>query len=375
MEPLQDTNELEIAKFHEWISELCDPDSNIIQLYNERYFDLIKEEFHKKKSMNPLESEDGLEIILKYANKYNSYGEIVNTKGPFFIQPENSDAILEGILNKNGIPHGFCRVLSPDEDLDFYGCFVDGVLVGNCWKGLMGGSFMMSDNCEFIGENTVYLYPDCRTAIIGNFDDKSHLRSGQVTEIISVEKDQAFNPEPVFLAPDSNGPVFEYDLSTETSISKTPLERDPYEELFVYVDESTIPNAEEGLFAKIDIEEGTVISFYNGVRSDIIDPDDKIWRNWPYKIALDEFWHLDIPEGLRTTDKYQATLGHKVCHSFEPNCEFDNFEHPRFGPIMCLVALTSIDEGEELLANYKYDLKVAPEWYVDLWNQHYKDSS
>ena len=41
----------------------------------------------------------------------------------------------------NGIPNGYCRVISPDGDLDFFGCFVNGSLVGNCWKGLMGGNF------------------------------------------------------------------------------------------------------------------------------------------------------------------------------------------------------------------------------------------
>ena len=108
------------------------------------------------------------------------------------------------------------------------------------------------------------------------------------------------------------GPEFEYDLSTKTCISKTPQVPDPYEELFVFVDQSSIPEAEEGLFAKTDIEESTVISFYNGTRLDVLDPDNSDIYDWPYKISLNEDWDLDIPEGLRTTDKYKATLGHKV---------------------------------------------------------------
>ena len=108
------------------------------------------------------------------------------------------------------------------------------------------------------------------------------------------------------------GPEFEYDLSTKACISKTPQVPDPYEELFVFVDQSSIPEAEEGLFAKTDIEESTVISFYNGTRLDVLDPDNSDIYDWPYKISLNEDWDLDIPEGLRTTDKYKATLGHKV---------------------------------------------------------------
>ena len=108
------------------------------------------------------------------------------------------------------------------------------------------------------------------------------------------------------------GPEFEYDLSTKTCISKTPQVPDPYEELFVFVDQSSIPDADEGLFAKTDIEESTVIAFYNGTRLDVLDPDNSDIYDWPYKISLNEDWDLDIPEGLRTTDKYKATLGHKV---------------------------------------------------------------
>ena len=46
-----------------------------------------------------------------------------------------------GTMSKNGFPDGFCRVISPDGDLDFYGCFVNGSLIGNCWKGLLGGEY------------------------------------------------------------------------------------------------------------------------------------------------------------------------------------------------------------------------------------------
>ena len=107
------------------------------------------------------------------------------------------------------------------------------------------------------------------------------------------------------------GPVFEFDLATKACISNTPQVPDPYEELFVYVDQSSIPNAEEGLFAKVDVEESTVISFYNGVRYDVKDATIEM-ENCPYKISLNEDIDLDIPEDMISTDKYKATLAHKV---------------------------------------------------------------
>ena len=98
------TNEFKIDQFHEWISELCDPDSDIIQLANVRYFEGIQEIFEGEnvKDQNVDDNvQDGLKVLLKYANKHNSYGEIIRTKGPFWIQPDNSEALLEGIINEN----------------------------------------------------------------------------------------------------------------------------------------------------------------------------------------------------------------------------------------------------------------------------------
>ena len=37
---------------------------------------------------------------------------------------------------------------------------------------------------------------------------------------------------------------------------------------------------------------------------------------------LGEDRRMDIPEDMRDTSQYRASLGHKVQHSFQPNCEF-----------------------------------------------------
>ena len=87
----------------------------------------------------------------------------------------------------------------------------------------------------------------------------------------------------------------------------------------MYVDQSSIPDAEEGLFAKVDVEESTVISFYNGVRYDVKDTTIEM-ENCPYKISLNEDIDLDIPEDMISTDKYKATLAHKV--SIQPDSVF-----------------------------------------------------
>ena len=39
---------------------------------------------------------------------------------------------------------------------------------------------------------------------------------------------------------------------------------------------------------------------------------------------------------------------------------------------MSIVALRDIRADEEILVNYNYDVKLAPEWYRSLWMQHIK---
>ncbi len=110
-------------------------------------------------------------------------------------------------------------------------------------------------------------------------------------------------------------------MSTRDCISKTPLVPDPYEDLFVFVDDSTIPEAGEGLFAKNDLEVATVIAFYNGIRFEA--KTTPPYEDSPYKLTLNKQWDIDIPPQMADLDNYCATLGHKVI--FEPRSISRNF--------------------------------------------------
>ena len=66
-----------------------------------------------------------------------------------------------------------------------------------------------------------------------------------------------------------------------------------------------------------------------------MEPCDVDWGERSYRIGLGEnrcghllycsgtYCHrrLDIPPSMRTLEAYSASLGHKVQHSFRPNCE------------------------------------------------------
>ena len=83
---------------------------------------------------------------------------------------------------------------------------------------------------------------------------------------------------------------------------------------------------------------------------------------------MDKSIDLDVGPDDRLCSQYRATLGHKACHSFdEKNAAFQEFEHPRFGRIMSVVALRDIRADEEVFVSYNYSVSMAPEWYQELW--------
>ena len=62
----------------------------------------------------------------------------------------------------------------------------------------------------------------------------------------------------------------------------------------------------------IDIEAGTIISFYNGLK---VKSDSEWERPTPYKMFLEDNYDIDIPDSMTCLSNYNATLGHKVMMS------------------------------------------------------------
>ena len=108
----------------------------------------------------------------------------------------------------------------------------------------------------------------------------------------------------------------------------------------------------DGLFVKEDVEEGAILAFYNGVRLDKGEAEDpsEAWEDDAYKILdqTEEENVLDIPERFRSLDTYCASLAHKTNHSFLPNSQFLVFDHPKYGLIPCISAISDIAKGEEV---------------------------
>ena len=81
---------------------------------------------------------------------------------------------------------------------------------------------------------------------------------------------------------------------------------------------------------------------------------------------------IDLPPDIgKDLKKYNATLGHKTNHNFEPNIEYKIFSvHPVLGTVMSLVALKTILAGAEFTGNYAYDTSIPqPAWFLEEWRK------
>ena len=54
-----------------------------------------------------------------------------------------------------------------------------------CWKSLPGGGFLVSKSWSFTDPHSLYLYPDCRTALLGSFTGE-RLEAAREAEVRSL---------------------------------------------------------------------------------------------------------------------------------------------------------------------------------------------
>ena len=117
------------------------------------------------------------------------------------------------------------------------------------------------------------------------------------------------------------GPVFTKDVATDSQLSHSPLQRDPYEMKYVEIAKSEIPKAGEGVFLKQDVSSGDIVGYFNGVKFQ--KKDAFSWNPFKKKsVFLIDFEDdegnevfLDIPEKFVNSSQYNATTGHKVIFS------------------------------------------------------------
>ena len=260
------------------------------------------------------------------------------------------------------------------QQLDFIGQYRRGRPHGLCWQYKEGGGFLVGvvdEKGGFTHPHAIaYIYPDLRTALLGHFED-GVMKSARHVKLIGVKVEPRTRlAHPEFSTPNPDSPAVHYSKATKTHIGDLPLVPDPYEERHVEVRESDLPGSGDGLFARRHLPAGTIAAFYNGVRLPYkLGGTKEEWATSGYKIYVNADYRsgerMDIPAEYIDLKNYCATFGHKLNHSFRPNCQEWFFEHPRFGLVPCERTLRDVEAGEELFLDYEYDPYNCPEWFSD----------
>ena len=234
----------------------------------------------------------------------------------------------EETLFRNGVRHGLSRTFGPQPskpgNLWRVASYVNGKMQGIFWQQLMGGGFLtgVPENNEMTGGKIAFLFPNFTDAILGSFD-KGKLVEGVEVKLSSI--DVVHGMATASFSQQEASKSVKRDQSTPYSIAIRPLTPDTNEHARVEVKQSHINDAGEGLFAKIDMNKGQVISLLNGIR--VAPSLDEDWSD--YKVHFNTEFDIDIPEDMRSLDKYCATLAHKANHSFLPNTRWGRMDHPR----------------------------------------------
>lgn len=283
----------------------------------------------------------------------------------------------EGTITAESVTEaGLCGSVTEhddDGDLRFEGAYVDGYR--HCKAGreiLPCGAELHGQWIDgvFTGPHNQYLYPGGRSWLDGQWG-----RDGQMVAaaaFASGDSDATDGKSPHPDVPPSHR--FSYDQSDGRCASLTPTIGDPHERACTFPAVSMLHGGGTGLFARVPLERGLVVAYYNGVRLPVDVANGRSWADNEYTISLyseeqdddDEATALDLPAAMLSS--YSATLGHLVNHSDHPNIEFEFCIHPRFGSIKCLRTLDVVAAGSELYADYGYGEfreRTPPPWFEE----------
>ena len=124
------------------------------------------------------------------------------------------------------------------------------------------------------------------TALYGKFQD------GKMIETVPVDISRSYLDKSGtmlrvrFGKADFSAPTYRYWPSSRDFVAVPPLQDDPLEQKYVYVDKSKMSDhAGDGLYIKRDVPPNTTICFYNGVR--VKPGEHSPWYNTGYQIWVD----------------------------------------------------------------------------------------
>ena len=278
-----------------------------------------------------------------------------------------------------GVAQGLA-VGSFKEKIIWVGRYMDGQLMGEfCSIEPDAGALLLGDmvDGEMSGPDLTFLYPDLETGLRGSWQGGVMVAARQVVvNCVWVEDDQVR-----VSCSASFGPEFAFAPSEVDNFGASdPMMKDPFESKYIAVEESTMEGGGQGVYAKVDLPKNRIAAIFNGYKISLyagispaegIEEEEKIYERLSYNIHMpeDEDFFIDLPPSKADLSVYCASLGHKVNHSFIPNCRFGTMFHPRWGRVRTVETMEEVEEGQELLVDYGYDLLRCPEWYRELWTR------
>ena len=192
-----------------------------------------------------------------------------------------------------------------------------------------------------------WLYPDLSTSLQGHFVAGTMLEASEA-ELTSVSMSDSGVPK-ITVRRRQNSEVYKFDPSTDVHLSSSPLMRDPYEKELLDVKESGVSGAGMGVFARRNLDNNTIVGYFNGVHRDRAEVLSSSGKKSVY--LVEGTWEgemLDIPEQFQSWASYQASAGHLINHDTAGNVDYTECRHPRFGHILCVVTTRKIAAGKEL---------------------------
>ena len=135
---------------------------------------------------------------------------------------------------------------------------------------------------KFSGYSNAFIYPDLNTILLGHMQDDKIVKAHESSIVGCNMESGMLSLKFSYIS----GPEFRFLPSTLYKVRCPWLQDDPYERKMVYSGPSSLgDHAGDGLFLKKDVEAGTVIAFYNGIR--VLPGETPPFRSNAYQIFLD----------------------------------------------------------------------------------------
>ena len=224
---------------------------------------------------------------------------------------------------------------------------------------LIGNSIIYNPNSTFPTEAAAYIYLGAPFALKGSFDENKQLISGRKADYENDQCDENLMIK-LKLKDRNTKQEYHYKPPTEDTFGDQPQVQDELGEEYLEVKRFDDVKG-DGLVAKIDIPESSLIAQFGGFRIKNNRRLAKKYQNpdapfvYQQAVSVCPGVHTDIPHGFEDIKVYNGTYGHKINHHHDRNVNPDFVDTARYGLLTLWRTIKPIKKGEELLTTYNWN--------------------